>query len=67
MPVKNIDERWPFYFLHKKHLKEYKEYEYLEVLNEALEIVDIRFYSRLSDDITRIYKIIKGLPILPDR
>ena len=66
-PDKNINKRWPFYFLHKKHLKEYKAYEYLEVLNEALELVDIRFYSRLSDDITRIYnKIVVTSPIPND-
>ncbi len=44
--VKNIDDRWPFYFLHKMDLQEYKAYEYLEILNEALEMADIRFYSR---------------------
>ena len=66
-PVKNIYEKWLFYFVLKRHVKEYKAYEYLEVLNEALEIVDVRFYSRLSDDITRNLYIIKTLPILPDR
>ena len=53
-PVKDINKRWPLYFLHKKYLKEYKAYEYLEVLNEALEVADVRFYSRLSDDMKRI-------------
>ena len=61
--VKDIDERWPFYFLHKKHLKDYKPYEYLEVLNEALEVADVRFYSRLFDDMLRMKKII--VDILP--
>jgi ankyrin repeat protein len=44
--VKNIDDKWPFYFLHKMHLKEFEAYEYLKILNEALEVADIRFYSR---------------------
>ena len=43
---KDIDKQWPFYIIHKLHLKEYKGYEYLKVLNEALEVADIRFYSR---------------------
>ena len=59
--VKNIDKRWPFYFLHKLHLKEYKAYEYLEVLNEALEVADVRFYSRLYDDVTRLYDTLVAL------
>ena len=59
--VKDIDERWPFYFLHKLHLKEYKAYEYLEVLNEALEVADVRFYSGLSDDMVRMNKIIADI------
>ena len=43
---KDIDKQWPFYIIHKLHLKEYKGYEYLKVLNEALEVADIRFYCR---------------------
>jgi ankyrin repeat protein len=44
--INNIHIRWPFYFLHKTLLKEYEAYEFLKILNEALEIADIRFYSR---------------------
>ena len=67
LPVKNINKRWPFYFLHKKHLKKYKAYEYLEVLNGALEVADVRFYSRLSDEMKRIYnKIMVTSPIPND-
>ena len=61
--VKDIDERWPFYYLHKLHLKEYKAYKYLEVLNEALEVADVRFYSRLSDDMTRLRDTLVALRI----
>ncbi|CAB3985373.1 Ankyrin repeat domain-containing 50 [Paramuricea clavata] len=49
--VQNIDDRWPFYFLHKMHLKEFETYEYLKILNEALEVSDIRFYSHPLFDI----------------
>jgi ankyrin repeat protein len=49
--VKNIDDRWPFYFIHKMHLKEFEAYEYLKILNEALEVADIRFYSHPRFDI----------------
>ncbi|CAB4010755.1 ankyrin repeat domain-containing 50-like [Paramuricea clavata] len=45
LKVSNINNQWPFYFLHKKLLKKYKTYEYLNVLNEALEMSDIRFFS----------------------
>ena len=44
--VNNIDKQWPLYFLHKNHLKEYEAYEYLKILQKALEIADIRFYSK---------------------
>ena len=49
--VKNIEDRWPFYFLHKMYLKEYDSYEYFEILNEALEVADIRF----SDNTARVF------------
>jgi hypothetical protein len=48
--VENIDDRWPFYFLHKMYLKKYKDYEYLKILNEALEVADIRFHSHPLHD-----------------
>ena len=41
----DIINRFPFYFLHKNLLNKYDVYEYLKILNEALEISDIRFYS----------------------
>ena len=43
---KDIDKQWPFYIIHNLHVKEYKSYKYLKVLNEALEVSDIRFHSR---------------------
>jgi hypothetical protein len=49
--VENIDDRWPFYFLHKMYLKKYKDYEYLKILNEALEVADIRFRSHPRYDL----------------
>ena len=42
----NINKQWPLYFLHKNLLKEYEAYEYLKILQKALEIADIRFYSK---------------------
>jgi hypothetical protein len=33
------------------HLKEFEAYEYLKILNEALEVADIRFYSQPRFDI----------------
>ena len=43
--VKSIDDRWPFYFLHKMYLRKYKKYEYFKILNEALEVGNICFRS----------------------
>ena len=44
--VTDIRSRWPLFFLHNMILDKYKSFEYLKVLNEALEVADVRFYSR---------------------
>ena len=44
--VKDITDRWPLSFLHNILLKKQKSWEYLTILNEALEIADVRFYGR---------------------
>ena len=47
--VKDIKNRWPLFFLHNIVLNKYGSLEYLEIFNEALEMVDIRFYLSLFD------------------
>ena len=42
---KNIDNGWPFYFLHKKRMKGYEAFKYIETLNEALEVAYIYFHD----------------------
>ncbi len=44
--VKDIKNRWPIFFLHNMALNKYESFKYLEILNEALEVADVRFYSR---------------------
>ena len=44
--VKDIQNRWPLSFLHNMILNKYQSFEYLKFLNEALEVADVRFYSR---------------------
>jgi ankyrin repeat protein len=44
--VKDIKNRWPLFFLHNMVLNKYESWEYLTILNEALEVADVRFYSR---------------------
>ena len=44
--VKDIRSRWPLFFLHNLVLNKYESFKYLNILNEALEVVDVRFYSR---------------------
>ena len=44
--VKDIRSRWPLFFLHNMLLNKYESFEYLKILNEALEVADVRFYSR---------------------
>ena len=42
---KNIDNGWPFYFLHKKRMKKYEAFKYIETLNAALEVAYIYFHD----------------------
>ena len=44
--VNDIKNRWPIFFLHNMVLNKYESFEYLKILNEALEVADVRFYSR---------------------
>ena len=44
--VKDIRSRWPLFFLHNMLLNKYESFEYLKTLNEALQVADVRFYSR---------------------
>ena len=57
----DIDDKWPFYFLHKMYLKKYKEYEYLKMLNEALEVADICFRSH------PLYDLVVNLVTTPSK
>ena len=42
--VKKVKNRWPIFFLHNVALNKYESFEYLKILNDALEVVDVRFY-----------------------
>ena len=37
---------WPFSFLHSLVLEKHKSWKYLVVLNEAMEVADVRFYDK---------------------
>ena len=52
--VKDIRNRWPLFFFHNMVLKKHQSLEYLNVLNEALEVADVRFCSR--------YKLLIAIP-----
>ena len=46
--VKDIKNRWPIFFLHNMALNKYESFEYLKILNEALEVADVRFYEQFD-------------------
>ena len=47
--VKDITDRWPLSFFHNMVLKKHESWEYLTILNEALEVADVRFHSRIHE------------------
>ena len=44
LEIKDTNDHWPVFFLHNIILKKYASLEYMMVLNEALEVSDVRFY-----------------------
>ena len=46
--VNDITNHWPLSFIHNMVLKRHESWTYLTILNEALEVADVRFYSRIN-------------------
>ena len=46
LEIKDTNDHWPVFFLHNIILQKYTSLEYIMVLNEALEVSDVRFYHR---------------------